>query len=340
VRPPRIDIIYEGDELIVIDKPSGLPSIAAEGSRAANALSLVTQRIRVRNPKGRAAVVHRLDRDTSGVMVFAANARAKAELMAAWNELVLCRRYVALVEGGLPDDEGFMDDWLIERSIGRVSVGRQGDKCAQGPAQRALSRYRVLKRGAAFSLVELELDTGRKHQIRAQLASRGCPVAGDERYGSRRDPAGRLCLHASLLELKRHPDAEALRFESPVPQAFYDALRSAEADTPRGGERSGGGGRAAAAKRGAADAVQRRSPAAGTKAGRSGSPGGGPSAGGRGASRGASQGGGKGASRNQEGRRAPAREEAPRGKGKTPPKNSLSRAPGAASRGPRKSSSR
>jgi len=311
VRPPRITILYEGDDLIVIDKPAGLPSIAAEGSRAANALSLVTQAIRARNPKGRAAVVHRLDRDTSGVMVFVANARAKAELMADWNELVLCRRYVALVEGVLPDDEGFMDDWLIERSIGRVSVGKQGDKCAQGPAQRALSRYRVLKRGPLFSLVELELDTGRKHQIRAQLASRGCPVAGDERYGSRRDPAGRLCLHASLLELKRRPEAEARRFESPVPQAFYDALRSAEPNAPRGVARSDSGGW----------------PAAGHKPG-------------RGASRSASQGGGKGASRAQAERGPSRRDEAPRGKGKTPPKNSLSRAPGAASRGPRKSSSR
>lgn len=248
MRPARLTFLYEDDDIIAVDKPAGLPSIAPAGSRGQSAYDLVTERIRRRNPKGRAAVVHRLDRDTSGVMIFARNARAKTVLMGSWNELVLTRRYIALVEGTPPESEGIIDSWLIEHGVGRVSVAPPGTP----GALRAVTKYRVLERGAAFCLVELELETGRKHQIRAHLSSIKCPVAGDERYGARADPAGRLCLHATLLELKRPfppsrsvrtriaggsrdranaPEPPAvidkdgiLRFESPIPDCFRRGL--------------------------------------------------------------------------------------------------------------------
>lgn len=230
-RQARAEFLYEDDDIIAVDKPEGLPVIAAEGSRGRSLYDLVTARIQIRNKKGRAAVVHRLDRDTSGIVVFAKNARAKTALMGAWNELVKSRRYVAVVEGSPAADEGLLDGWLVEPTVGRVLVVPEGTK----GALRALTDYRVLARGPSFSLVELELRTGRKHQIRAQLAALGHPVAGDSRYGSRSDPAGRLCLHATLLELELPYGArETRRFESPAPACFAEAVRSGRPGAPPG----------------------------------------------------------------------------------------------------------
>ena len=305
----RLEILHEDNDVIVVDKPAGLPSIAPEGSRMRSAYGIVTELIRRRNPKGRAAVVHRLDRDTSGVMVFATNAKAKAELMSNWNELVLCRRYLAVVEGLVREDAFVMDDWLIERTIGRVSVAKPGESCANGPALRAVSSVRVLKRGASYSLVELELETGRKHQIRAQLASRGHPVAGDERYGSRSDPAGRLCLHANLLVFMRRIGEEPMRFESPMPPEFAAALsRKAEPH--------------AAAKRNAPSRAAASSDTAPRGAGQ----------------RGARQGGKK---REQDRKDRPGRDSEERQPRRAvPPRKPAGGKPGTATSGPRKSSSR
>jgi 23S rRNA pseudouridine1911/1915/1917 synthase len=228
-RPVRVSFLYEDDDLIAVDKPEGLPTIAPEGSRGRSLYDIVTDHIRKRNPKGRAAVVHRLDRDTSGVMVFAKNAAAKARLMGSWNELVAQRRYVALVDGVLPAPEGVLDSWLSEANPGRMKEFRMETR----GALRAVTRYRVLHAGPAHSLVELNLETGRKHQIRVQLAGAGCPVSGDGKYGSRTDPLGRLCLHASLIELSTGPGKPPLRFESPVPPGFAKAVTTTSTNTNR-----------------------------------------------------------------------------------------------------------
>ena len=222
-RPLHVNFLYEDDDLIAVDKPAGLPTISPEGSRTRSLYDLVTDHIRKRNPKGRAALVHRLDRDTSGVMVFAKNAAAKTRLMGDWNELVAQRRYVALVDGTPPESEGMLDSWLAEAGPGRMKESRNQVK----GALRAITRYRVLKAGPVHSLVELELETGRKHQIRVQLAGLGYPVAGDAKYGSRTDPIGRLGLHACLIELSPEAGKALLRFESPVPDSFFKATRLA-----------------------------------------------------------------------------------------------------------------
>ena len=226
-RPARVAFLFEDDDLIAVDKPEGLPTIAPEGSRGRSLYDIVTDHIRKRNPKGRAAVVHRLDRDTSGVMIFAKNATAKARLMGSWNELVAQRRYVALVDGALPQSEGILDSWLSESSPGRMKESRNQTK----GALRAVTRYRVLDTGPVHSLVELNLETGRKHQIRVQLAGAGCPVSGDGKYGSRTDPLGRLCLHATLIEIGTGPGNPPLRFESPVPPGFPRALATKANDS-------------------------------------------------------------------------------------------------------------
>jgi len=225
----RVEFLYEDEHIVAVDKPAGLAVIAPDGSRSRSLYDIVTERIQRRNPRGRAAVVHRLDRDTSGVMLFAKDARTKERLMGSWNELVKLRRYVALAEGAPPAREGVLDTWLLDTGEGRVRQVAPGTR----GALRSVTAYRVVGEGGGYSLLELDLETGRRHQIRVQLAAVGCPVAGDERYGSRRDPLGRLGLHASLIELDDPFGGGTLRFESPVPASFREALSASRARVGR-----------------------------------------------------------------------------------------------------------
>jgi 23S rRNA pseudouridine1911/1915/1917 synthase len=209
--------VYEDDDMIVVEKPTGIPVIAPEGSRSTCLLDIVTAHIQRKNPKGRAAVVHRLDRDSSGIMVFARHARAKKALMDNWNDLVFERGYSAIVEGCPEDPEGIFDSWLVENKVGHVYTGRQGEH----GALRAITRWRMEATSGKYSLLFFNLETGRKHQIRAQAAAAGHPIAGDSRYGARSDPLGRLCLHASILGLDQPFTHERFSFESPAPESFF-----------------------------------------------------------------------------------------------------------------------
>ena len=222
-------MIYEDADIVVVDKPEGLPVIAPEGGRGRNLLDFVTQRLRRRNPKARAAVVHRLDRDSSGVMVVACNARAKKILMDEWAGRALDRRYVALVEGRMAAESGRLDSWLVEAGPSRMRQAAPGER----GALRALGSWSLIEAGDAYSLVEVSLETGRKHQIRVQLAASGHPIAGDEKYGSRSDPGSRLMLHANLLVLVHPTSGETMSFESPAPPSFAAAMRKRDRAEPR-----------------------------------------------------------------------------------------------------------
>ena len=218
----RIEFLYEDRDLIAIEKPAGLAVIAGPGSREKTAYDLVSAHIQHNNPHGRAALVHRLDRDTSGVMIFAKNPRAKKVLMDNWNELVKERVYVALVEGEFDADAGTYDTWLSENRAGTVY---ETEPEAPG-SLRAVTHWRRLASSSRYTLLELSLETGRKHQIRAQLAAAHHPVAGDHRYGARTDPFGRLCLHAKLIVVEHPFTHELLRFESKEPEFFWQDMDS------------------------------------------------------------------------------------------------------------------
>ena len=197
--------------------------IPPDGSRAKSLLDAATAIIRIRNPKGRAALVHRVDRDTSGCVMFAKSARGKREIMGDWNALVTERRYIALVEGAPPAASGSVDDHLVENAAGTVYSAPAKTR----GALRAVTHWELVEKGARYALVAAVLETGRKHQVRVHLAGLGCPVAGDERYGARTDPLGRVCLHAAVLEF-RHPfTGESIRVESPVPMEFGKVLKTA-----------------------------------------------------------------------------------------------------------------
>ncbi|MCX7023853.1 MAG: RNA pseudouridine synthase [Spirochaetes bacterium] len=217
----QVEFIYEDDDIIVVDKPSGLPVIAPDGGRGHSVYGFVTARIQRTNPRGRAAVIHRIDRDTSGIVVFGKNAAAKRSLMGGWHDLAVSRTYLAVVEGIVADDDGEIVSYLVENRAGTVYECRPDTR----GALRAVTRWWLIEAGSGYSFLELELETGRKHQIRVQLAAIGHPVAGDGRYGARTDPLGRLCLHAASIELAKTKGGETLLFESPPPDGFARLVR-------------------------------------------------------------------------------------------------------------------
>lgn len=212
---PRI--LYEDSELIAIDKPAGLLCVAADTERSATAWRQVTDYLQIRNRRARAFVVHRLDRDTSGVLLFAKNERLKLALQERWNELVCCRGYLAITVGRPVEDEGVVRSFLLENRAHMVYSAPQ----SRG-GKEAVTRYQVLESRKGYSLLAVELDTGRKNQIRVHLSEMGCPVAGDKKYGGGAggNPLGRLGLHARRLALLHPGTGRELSFEAAIPMEF------------------------------------------------------------------------------------------------------------------------
>lgn len=211
---PTVPIVHEDAELIAIDKPSGLLSVATDAEKADTAFARLAKFLDARRA-GRPFVVHRIDRETSGLLLFARSPMIRDRLQESWP--AVRKEYLAVVEGRPREPEGTIDTPLTEGRDLRVRPG-------QGPdAKPAVSRYRVLKERAGLSLVSVVIETGRKHQIRVHLAGLGCPVAGDRMYGAKSDPLGRLGLHAWRLTLPRPTTGAELRLEAPIPAALRRA---------------------------------------------------------------------------------------------------------------------
>lgn len=210
-----IRICYEDDAVIVIEKPDRLLTIASEKVQDNTVYHHLTDYLRQGDQFSRARVwiVHRLDRDTSGLMVFAKTEQAKRELQLNWDKAD--KRYYAIVEGHLPDETGTFRSYLNEENPGKVYVTEAG-----GQARLAITHYRVLKTHERYSLVRLSLETGRRHQIRVQLADAGCPIVGDDKYGSKHDPIKRMALHACSLEFPHPVTGARVKFESQLPGNF------------------------------------------------------------------------------------------------------------------------
>jgi 23S rRNA pseudouridine1911/1915/1917 synthase len=207
-----IRIRHEDADIIVIDKPPGLLSIASPSEEEKTAYAFLTNHVRKGNPRGRERVwvVHRLDRETSGLMVFAKNEVAKVALQDGWDEVE--KKYLAVVEGGPSSDAGKFDSHLDESNPLKVYVADEGPE-----TRHAITRYRVMKKGTATTLMELTLETGRRHQIRVQLADAGCPIVGDKKYGAETNPIRRIALHASTLRFPHPVTREMMRFDSALP---------------------------------------------------------------------------------------------------------------------------
>ncbi|QDU20921.1 RluA family pseudouridine synthase [Urbifossiella limnaea] len=197
---PSLTVVYEDDSLVVIDKPAGLLSVATDAEKDDTAFTRLAALLE-RRKAGRPFVVHRLDRGTSGLLLFAKTAPVRDRLQAGWEAVE--KTYLAVTEGVPRPAEGVIENHLLEGANLRV---RPTPADAPG-AKRAASRFRVLGEHAGRALVAVELLTGRKHQIRVHLAGLGCPVVGDRDYGAKDDPGGRVCLHAWRLAFD-HPDSD------------------------------------------------------------------------------------------------------------------------------------
>jgi len=204
---------FEDAHLIVIDKPADLLSIASQGEQEKTAYFLLTDYLRHGDPKKkeRVWIVHRLDRETSGLMVFAKTPEAKEALQQDWD--AVDKRYEAVVEGKMPAQKGKLACYLDEQSPFKVYVSKQTEQ-----TRHAVTHYEVLAEKGKRSLVRLKLETGRRHQIRVQLAHAGCPIIGDEKYGAKTDPARRLGLHACHLKFTHPITGEEMKFDSPLPK--------------------------------------------------------------------------------------------------------------------------
>ena len=217
--PSALGLVHEDADILVIDKPPGLLTIATERERERTAHRFLREYLAARRPPERPFIVHRLDRETSGLLVFAKTPSAKRHLQAQFEARSVERTYVALVEGKVRDDKGTLESWLTEdRGLRVRSVrGRSSGTRAPHAAKQAVTHYRVLERRVDTTLLELGLGTGRRGQIRVQLAELGHQIVGDLAHGSRLNPFRRLCLHATRLGFV-HPATSAFkRFESPAP---------------------------------------------------------------------------------------------------------------------------
>lgn len=214
----ELDIVFEDPYLFIIDKHPGLLSMS-NNSRQQTVQTVLNRYLEKGGGRNTSHLVHRLDRDTSGLMVYAKDVQTQQSLINSWQQLVTDRRYLALVKGEFQQPRGRIQSWLTEdkKFITHSSPVDNGGKYA-------VTHYNVLASSNGYSLVECELETGRKNQIRVHMADLGHPVVGDRKYGSDEDPMRRLGLHAYMLCFTHPVTGKHLRFETPVPFCFEKLL--------------------------------------------------------------------------------------------------------------------
>jgi 23S rRNA pseudouridine1911/1915/1917 synthase len=214
-----LKIVFEDEDMIVINKESGLLSIAGGEQKELTAHRQLMEYVRRSNPSHRIFIVHRLDRDTSGLMVFAKNEKAKLTLQNNWQEMVLERTYVALVEREVKKPEGRIVSWLTES---KTLMMYSSPKPNGG--QEAITNYKVIKSTRAYSLLEIHLETGRKNQIRVHMQDIGHPVVGDKKYGATSNPLGRMGLHAQVLAFIHPTTGQPMNFKTDIPGKFVSVF--------------------------------------------------------------------------------------------------------------------
>ena len=222
---PRADalpfpILYEDEHLIVVNKPAKLLSVANDKEKTRTAYHLVTDYVKARRVDDRIFVLHRLDRDTSGVLMFARDAETKELFQARWNEIVTRRGYLAVVEGVPKPAQDTIRSFLVETDTHLSFSGAPGKG-----AKEAVTSYQIVKAGSGYALLDISIETGRKNQIRVHMKEKGCPVAGDKQYGSRTNPIGRLCLHANELSFTHPATGEQITFKAKMPRDFNRVFR-------------------------------------------------------------------------------------------------------------------
>jgi 23S rRNA pseudouridine1911/1915/1917 synthase len=213
--PDDLEILYEDEHLLVINKKANLLTIATENEKTATVYAYLYDYVKAQKPENKIFVVHRLDKKASGILVFARSEAVKRKLQAQFETHDIDRSYIAIVEGRVKDDRGAVENYLAENRAYKVYVTDDEKK-----GKIAITNYRVNKRVAGFTWLEIATQTGRKHQIRLHLAVLGHPIIGDKEYGSTKNPLQRLGLHANRLGFTHPVTGEKMSFEVDAPPAF------------------------------------------------------------------------------------------------------------------------
>lgn len=217
--PKGLEIIHEDDAIIVLNKGAGWLTVALDSGKGRTAYAALTDHVRATNPRNRVWIVHRLDRDTSGLIVFAKTEPFKRILQQNWHKFD--KTYLAVVEGVIKRDSGTLRCHVNEEFSLRVRSVPPGDDTRE-----AITHFKVLQRTADRTLVELKLETGRRHQIRVHLSDMGHPIVGDAPYGAKTDPAKRLALHATELKFVHPATDEKMTFTLPLPGVLMKLIPS------------------------------------------------------------------------------------------------------------------
>lgn len=210
----KMNILYEDKELLVINKPAGLLTIATEKEKFHTLYHQAREYVKKQNPKNKIFIVHRLDKETSGIVVFAKNEKLKLALQKDWDNVAKTREYVALLCGTPKKRKGTIKNYLKEsKTLHVYNTHDQSGKLA-------ITNYEILKSNKEYSLAKINILTGRKNQIRVAMSELGCPIAGDKKYQAKKNPFRRLCLHASKLELVHPFLKKTFVFEAKYPVIF------------------------------------------------------------------------------------------------------------------------
>jgi len=208
-------IVFEDDYLIVVDKRAGILTMASADEKIHTVYHGLSQYMKSKHPRGKIFIVHRLDRDTSGLVVFAKSEKVQQLFQEDWKQVVTHRVYVAITEGVVLKNEGVVESFLYESKSLVVHSGTNPEKGKQ-----AVTNYKVIRRSEDFTMLELQLDTGRKNQIRVHMQDLGHCVVGDKKYGAKGNPLGRLGLHAKRLAFVHPVTHQSMNFQSPTPKKF------------------------------------------------------------------------------------------------------------------------
>ncbi len=211
----KLDIIHEDKELLVINKPSKLLTISTEKEKYHTRYFEASSYIKKQNPRNKIFIVHRLDKETSGIVIFAKNESLKLALQNNWEKLAPLREYIAVVEGGVKNKKGTITNYLKETKTLQVF-----DTKNPKDGKLAITHYQVLETNKTYSLLKITIQSGRKNQIRVALSSIGHPIVGDKKYQSQKNPYGRLALHASKLKLIHPKTKQEYIFLSKLPKEF------------------------------------------------------------------------------------------------------------------------
>lgn len=211
----ELSILFEDDYIIIINKREGLLSMGTEKERELTAYGILKTHVKMQDPSNKIFIVHRLDRETSGIMIFAKSERVQEILQESWGPTTKQRTYLAVIEGQMKEPSGTIVSYLKENKVFFVYS-------SQNPrdGQKAITYYETLKSNKKYSLLKVNLETGRKNQIRVHMADEGHPIIGDDKYGSKVNPINRLGLHAWVLSFIHPITEEEMHFETPIPNKF------------------------------------------------------------------------------------------------------------------------